>query len=143
MVAVELPTALNHVLLAVGAFLALHVDTLHPTLHGVGVIDVARATATGLFRADDHPVGIGLATVLDIVLYDVVIAVDIYLFHHTETSAATVGIESGIVDGSGKIDHRTGNLLAFLVAFYPPFLVADAPEGYRRVVAMVSDHPFQ
>ena len=57
------------------------------------MINVARAAAAGLFRTDDHPVGIGLATVLYIVLHDIVIAVDIYLFHYAKAAAATVGEE--------------------------------------------------
>ena len=93
-VAIELPTALDDILLPIRALFTLHVDTLHPTLYGVGLIYIPRATATGLFRTYDHPVGISPVPVIDIVLYDIVISMDIHLFHDAETSATTIGVET-------------------------------------------------
>ena len=142
-VAIELPTTLDDVFLTIRALFALQINALHPTLYRVSLIDVAGSTATGLLCTNHHPVGIGPVTIIDIVLYDIVIAVNINLFHHAKASTATIGIEARIIDGTGIVNHGPGNLLTLLIALYPPFLITDTPEGYRRVVAMINDHSFQ
>ncbi len=129
-VAVEFPSARDDVFLVVGACFALVVDALHPSLDGVGVVDVARAASACFFGAYDDPVGVCLVSVVDVVLDYVVVAVDVDLFSQSETAGVAVGVESCVVDVAGVVDHGSCYLLAFVGAFDPPFFVAYAPEEY-------------
>ena len=104
------------------------------------MVDVASAASACLFGAYDDPVGVGLVAVVDVVLDDVVVAVDVDLFSQSEASGVAVGVESGVVDVAGVVDHGACYLLAFVGALDPPFFVAYAPEEYGGVVAVAFDH---
>ena len=83
-----------------------------------------------------------MATV-NIVLNNIVIAVNVHLLHHAEASAATIGIEARVINGPGIVNHRSGYLLALVVALYPPFFVANAPQNDGGVIAVIDNHAAQ
>ena len=121
------------------------------TIHGnhtsgkFGLVEVPTSgPATGsLFCSHNLPGGVGLLTVIHIILYDIVEAYHIESFDEFHTAGIGHRTGTGGVEKAGIFPHRfshTGPLNGILQS---PFLIAIAPQDNAGVVAVTFDHPFQ
>ena len=139
MFGIESPSALDDVLHVVMRRVAVHRH--HPPgLVGAVEVDAARAAAGGFLRTHHLPFRMLAATVLHVVLRDVVVA------HHVdaldEFRAAGIGQRRG-PRGVHQPDvgpHGLGNAAALLGVLHAPLLVAAAPEDDAGVVAVAAYH---
>ena len=105
---------------------AIHGD--HPSgIVGQVKVPAACATACGLLRANDLPVRMGLLTVVDIVLYDIVEAHDVEAFDEFGASGIGHRIGTGGVEELCIFAHGLGQTGALDGVLQSPFLVAVAP----------------
>ena len=105
------------------------VHTHHVAWLSLGVeIDAACAAAGGLFRTNYLPGGIGLLTLVDTVLVDIVEAYDIEsLNHFTSTSIGDGGVARGI-EQTSVLPHGLCHTTALDCILHTPLLIAVAPE---------------